>query len=183
LSIKVITTPFVSLLALVSIISIFTSHIPSILPQDITGKSASANSTFSGVTAFPTRLAIINFDDGYKSQFTNAKPILDKYGFKATFFIVCNFVGKSAKQMNSSSIVNFAGKGVEQMTWNDITTLYKQGYQIGAHTMDHLRNMTNMPSSELNYEIGQSKQCILNHGIPVTTFAYPFDNGAMTMIE
>jgi peptidoglycan/xylan/chitin deacetylase (PgdA/CDA1 family) len=178
LSIKVIVTSFVSLLALVSIISIFTSHIPSIFPQDITGKSASANnSTVSGVTAFPTRLAIINFDDGYKSQFTNAKPILDKYDFKATFFIVCNFVGKSAKQMNSSSIVNFAGKGVEQMTWNDITTLYKQGYQIGAHTMDHLRNMTNMPSSELNYEIGQSKQCILDHGIPVTTFAYPFDNG------
>ncbi len=63
------------------------------------------------------------------------------------------------------------------MTWNDITTLYKQGYQIGAHTMDHLRNMTNMPDGELEYEIGRSKQCILNHGLPVTTFAYPFENG------
>ena len=177
LSINIITISFVSLLAFVSIISIFTAHIPSIFPQDITSKSANANSTVSGVTIFPTRLAIINFDDGYKSQFTIAKPILDKYGFKATFFIVCNFVGKSAKQMNSSSIVDFAGKGVEQMTWNDIATLSKQGYQIGAHTMDHLRNMTNMPSSELNYQIGQSKQCILDHGIPVTTFAYPFDNG------
>jgi len=81
--------------------------------------------------------------------------------------------------MNSSSIVNFAGKGVEQMTWNDITTLYKQGYQIGAHTMDHLRNMTNMPSSELNYEIGQSKQCILDHGIPVTTFDNGKDNATI----
>jgi len=170
-----ITTSLVSLLVLISITSVFTLYI---LPQNITGKSASANnSTVLGVTTFPTRLAIINFDDGYKSQFTNAKPILDIYGFKATFFIVCNFVGKSAMQMNSRSIVNFAGKGVEQMTWNDITTLYKQGYQIGAHTMDHLRNMTNMPSSKLNYEIGQSKQCILDHGIPVTTFAYPFDNG------
>jgi hypothetical protein len=48
---------------------------------------------------------------------------------------------------------------------------------IIAHTMDHLRNMTNMPNSELDYEIGRSKQCILNHGIPTTTFAYPFDNG------
>jgi peptidoglycan/xylan/chitin deacetylase (PgdA/CDA1 family) len=178
LSIKVITTSFVSLLALVSIISIVTSHIPSIFAQDITGKSAGANNnTVSGVTAFPTRLAIINFDDGYKSQFINAKPILDMYGFKASFFIVCNFVGKSAKEMNSSSIVNFAGKGAEQMTWNDITTLYKQGYQIGSHTMNHLRNMTNMPNSELDYEIGHSRQCILDHGIPVTTFAYPFDNG------
>ena len=173
-----IITSLISLIVFISITSIFTLYILNILPQNITGESASANNGIAASnTAFPSRLAIINFDDGYKSQFIYAKPILDRYGFKATFFIVCNFVGKSAKQMNSSSIVSFAGKGVEQMTWNDITTLYKEGYQIGAHTMDHLRNMTNMPSGKLNYEIGRSKQCILGHGIPVTTFAYPFDNG------
>jgi len=131
----------------------------------------------SGTNSSGTKLAIINFDDGYKSQFTNAKPILDKYGFKASFFIVCNFVEKTAMEMNSSSIVNFAGRGVQQLTWIDIVTLYKQGHQIGAHTMDHLRNMTNMPNNELNYEIGRSKQCIVDHGIPITTFAYPFEKG------
>ena len=41
-----------------------------------------------------------------------------------------------------------------------------------SHTMNHLRNMTNMSDSELNYEIGGSKQCLVNHGIPTTTFAY-----------
>ena len=169
-----ITISFVNLLLIIPITSVLVLHNPSTISPDL----ASANrSTIANVGAVHSRLAIINFDDGYKSQFTNAKPILDMYGFKASFFIVCNFVGKPAKQMNSSSIVNFAGKGVEQMTWNDITTLYKQGYQIGAHTMNHLRNMANMPNSELDYEIGRSKQCILDHGIPVTTFAYPFDNG------
>ncbi len=129
------------------------------------------------------KLAIINFDDGYKSQYTNAKPILDKYGFKASFFIVCNFVGKTAKEMNTTSIGNlngagnFAGKGVEQMTWNDIISLYKQGHQIGAHTMNHLQNMTSMPMSELDYEVKQSKQCLEDHGIHTSTFAYPFEDG------
>src|SRR5947207_733853 len=33
------------------------------------------------------KVVMINFDDGYKSHFLYAKPILDKYGFKATFFI------------------------------------------------------------------------------------------------
>ncbi|MDP9286903.1 MAG: polysaccharide deacetylase family protein [Thermoproteota archaeon] len=109
---------------------------------------ASSFSSNGGVgRGFATRIAIINFDDGYKSQFANAKPVLDKYGFKATFFIVCNFVGKSAKQMNSTSIVNFAGKGVEQINWTDVLTLYKQREMIGAHTMNHLRNMTNMSDS------------------------------------
>ena len=106
-----ITIPFVNLLLLISIESAFAPAIA--ISQDITSKSTSANiSTIASITVVPTRLAIINFDDGYKSQFTNAKPILDNYGFKASFFIVCNFVGKSAEQMNSSSIVNFAGKGV-----------------------------------------------------------------------
>ena len=68
----------------------------------------------SGTNSSGTKLAIINFDDGYKSQFTNAKPILDKYGFKASFFIVCNFVGKTAQEMNSSSVINFAGKGLNK---------------------------------------------------------------------
>jgi peptidoglycan/xylan/chitin deacetylase (PgdA/CDA1 family) len=166
-----ITTSFVNLLLVILITtSIFAPHSPTAFSQGVT--SAPRN-----VSVVDSRLAILNFDDGYKSQFINAKPILDMYGFKASFFIVCNFVGKSAKQMNSSSIVNFAGKGVEQMTWNDITRLYKQGYSIGAHSMDHLRNMTNMPNSKLDYEIGRSKQCILDHGIPLNTFAYPFDDG------
>jgi hypothetical protein len=47
-------------------------------------------------------------------------------GYKASFFIICNFVGKTANEMNSSSIVNFAGKGVEQMSWQDIHNKEKE---------------------------------------------------------
>ena len=63
------------------------------------------------------------------------------------------------------------------MTWDNIITLYKQGHQIGDHTMNHLQNMTSMPKTQLNYEIGHSKQCLAAHGICTTTFAYPFENG------
>ena len=137
-------------------------------PDDSGGSSGGSISSIG--SSNENKFVVINFDDGYKSQFTAAKPILDKYGFKASFFIVCNFVGKTAKEMNTTSIGNlngagnFAGKGVEQMSWNDIISLYKQGNQIGAHTMNHLQNMTEMPVSELDYEIGQSKQCLEDHG-------------------
>ena len=36
------------------------------------------------------KIVILSFDDNRKGDFTYAKPILDKYGFKATFFIICN---------------------------------------------------------------------------------------------
>ena len=40
------------------------------------------------------------FSDGLKSQFTYAKPILDKCGFKTTFDVICNNVGKKDGYMN-----------------------------------------------------------------------------------
>ena len=46
------------------------------------------------------KFVILNFDDNRKSQFTHAKPILDKYGFKATFYVVCNYVGNKKGYMN-----------------------------------------------------------------------------------
>jgi peptidoglycan/xylan/chitin deacetylase (PgdA/CDA1 family) len=41
-----------------------------------------------------SKFVILTFDDGYKSQYTTAKPILDKYGYKGTFYVVCNYAQK-----------------------------------------------------------------------------------------
>jgi len=35
-------------------------------------------------------LIALTFDDGLRSQFENAIPVLDGYGFPATFFLVAN---------------------------------------------------------------------------------------------
>ena len=123
-----------------------------------------------------SKLIILAFDDSSKNQFSLAKPILDKYGFKASFFILCNLVGKTAKEMNASSIVNFGGKGVEQMSWQDIKTLQVQGHDIESHTMTHT-NLDTKSQQNLIYEIGGSKQCLLDHGINSTIFAYPASTG------
>ena len=106
---------------------------------------------------------IINFDDGWKSQFTLAKPILDSFGFKATFFVVCNYVEKGA----SSS----------RMDWQEISQLQNEGYDIESHTMDH-KDLTTLSLDQVNYEVGQSKQCLADHGIDSSVFAYPFASGA-----
>jgi peptidoglycan/xylan/chitin deacetylase (PgdA/CDA1 family) len=68
------------------------------------------------------KLVILNFDDGRKTQFTQAKPILDKYGFKATFYIVCKYIEKKPGFMD----------------WDEVTQLYEEGPDIGSHSADHL---------------------------------------------
>ncbi|HZD36493.1 MAG TPA: polysaccharide deacetylase family protein [Nitrososphaeraceae archaeon] len=109
------------------------------------------------------KFIVLNFDDSYKSQFTYAKPILDKYGFKATFFLVCDWIGSDSEDD-------------KKMTWSDIAKLRAEGHDIEAHTMTH-PHLNKLSSSELEYEISQSKQCLLGHGINSTIFAYPYGEG------
>lgn len=130
---------------------------------EIKPHTLNANENGSSNDLHTNEIIILNFDDSYKSQFTYAKPILDKYGFKATFFHVCNWIDSGSEEN-------------EKMSWNDITELYKEGHDIEAHTMTH-SHLDKLSSSELEYEIGQSKQCLLDHGINSTIFAYPYGEG------
>jgi peptidoglycan/xylan/chitin deacetylase (PgdA/CDA1 family) len=102
------------------------------------------------------KVVMLNFDDGYKSHFLYAKPILDKYGFKATFFIVC---GKMETQP-------------KWMSWQDIMTLKDDGMDIESHTMTHA-HLDSVSVQQLDYEIGYAKQCLADHGFDTTIFAYP----------
>ena len=112
-----------------------------------------------------SKVIILGFDDSPKSQFTLARPILDKYGFKGSFFTVCNYVNRGNE-----------GQDKTRMTWQDIKTLDKEQDDIESHTMTHTD--LNMKSQQnLVYEIGGSKQCLLNHGINATIFAYPASTG------
>ena len=123
------------------------------------GSSSNSYSSNSNNNNNNSKLVILNFDDGFENQYTYAKPILDKYGFKASFFVVCNYAGKP-----------------DRMSWQQITTLHDEGYDVESHSMNH-NHMDIMTPDQLNYEIGQSKQCLADHGINATIFAYPFDIG------
>lgn len=107
------------------------------------------------------KVVILTFDDGYESQYSNAKPILDKYGFKATFYIVCNYVGS----------------GDNRMTWEEIKSLQQEGHDIASHTMNH-DDLSKLTPQEVEYEVAQSKQCLLEQGISPKSFAYPFNGGS-----
>lgn len=128
----------------------------------MTGNAISSNNNNNiNNNASNNKVVILTFDDNPKNQYTIAKPILDKYGFKATFFVICNLVGSD---------------NVFEMNWQEVAALYKQGYDIESHTMNH-KDLAKLSSQALEFEIGQSKQCLLDHSINATIFAYPYAEG------
>ena len=124
--------------------------------SNVDGNNTPANSSSN-------KIVMINFDDGYKSQLIYAKPILDKYRFKASFFIVCGKVATQPFWMN----------------WQDIAQLKKDGMDIESHTMTHahLNTLAKKPD-QLYYEIAGSKRCLSTHGYNATIFGYPNNLGS-----
>ena len=49
--------------------------------------------------ALPAKAVVINLDDGYRSSYEIAYPILKAYGFTATLFIYTDFIGASANSL------------------------------------------------------------------------------------
>lgn len=75
-------------------------------------------------TALPSKPVMITFDDGWRNQYTHARPLLRKYGFKATFFV------------NPQPITQ---KYRAYMTRDMVVTLAEEGHDIESHTWKHSR--------------------------------------------
>jgi len=121
----------------------------------------------------PPKPIVITIDDGYKSTFTLAYPVLKKHNFPATLFIYTNFIEK-----NSYSL-----------TWEEIREMTKNNIEIGSHTLSHC-NLLKYKKNE-NYEtylarirreIFSSKE-ILEGKIreKVEFFAYPYGTYSSTI--
>ena len=126
---------------------------PQYQPHYISSKNS------AGISSGTTKLVMLTFGDTLKGQIATAKPILDKYGFKASFFITCDWVGLQRSKD-------------PRLTWQDILSLQKDGQDIESKTMTH-RNMSHLSAADLNFEIAQSKKCLSDHGINSTIFATP----------
>ena len=116
-------------------------------------------------------LITLTFDDGLRSQFQQAVPILDRYGFPATFFLVANSL-----PIHTDGYAEDRGFRWPKIEWNvdDIRVLKdmaEQGHEIGSHTVNH-----KMPHlADPVFEAAESKRLIeewMETEIP--SFCYPF---------
>ena len=69
----------------------------------------------------PQKSVLITIDDGYRSVYDLAYPILKKYGYTATLLIYTSFVGVSKMAI----------------TWDQLKEMRTNGFTIGSHTINH----------------------------------------------
>lgn len=109
--------------------------------------------------SFPDRTVILTFDDGVKSQFTFAAPLLESLGFGATFYI--------------TEGLNFLKDKSRYMTWEEVAELDAMGFEIGNHTRAHT-SVARQSSDALRADIDHIDQRCEEHGITrPATFCYP----------
>jgi peptidoglycan/xylan/chitin deacetylase (PgdA/CDA1 family) len=104
----------------------------------------------------PPRPVVISFDDGYLDVYNIAFPIMEKFGFTGTVYIVTN-------RLNADGFLQ-----EEQLQ-----TLLDNGWEVGSHGMTHTE-LTQNPDL-VRQEILQSRLDLEDAlGIKVFSFAYPF---------
>lgn len=111
-----------------------------------------------GKAELPENPVFITFDDGYVDNYTNAFPILKKYGFKAAIFCITSF-------MDQGNPYYF--------TWEQAKELDENGISIESHTYSH-NSLTELSDDNIRHELLESKKSIEKRLNKTVTFvAYP----------
>jgi peptidoglycan/xylan/chitin deacetylase (PgdA/CDA1 family) len=106
----------------------------------------------------PTNPVVLTFDDGYVDNYQFAFPILQKYGFVGTFFILTG-------PPDASNPV--------YMSWDMIKEMSDAGMDIELHSRDHV-DLRQRSFEYLFFQIIGGRQSIEGHtGKPVHFMAYP----------
>jgi peptidoglycan/xylan/chitin deacetylase (PgdA/CDA1 family) len=118
---------------------------------------------------------ILTFDDGLRSNFDVALPLLDKYNFTGIFFISTNFIYSSLlTDLNNANIYPKQLYTDNRNTLNveEIKIIHSK-HIVGSHTTNHFRFGINDTLNTLEHEIIDSKK-VLNYilNTDINSFAW-----------
>ena len=113
----------------------------------------------------PPRPVIITFDDGNVDVYNIAFPIMQKYGFTGTFYVISHAI-----------------TGYPQVNPAMLKELIAAGWEIGSHGMTHA-DLKTAKNGALN-EMRKSKQELEDAlGVKITSFAYPYGSADRYIIQ
>ena len=137
--------------------------------KDLGYSSVSPDEALKLEPADRSKKLLITFDDAYSGVYDHAGPILDRFGFSSTVFVITGFVGKS-----NSWDMNLGGKKYQHLGWEQIRELAQRGFTIGSHTVNH-PDLTRLSLLKVQYELRKSKEDLEGQlGRKVAYLSYPF---------
>ncbi len=112
----------------------------------------------AGLKELPPKPVVLTFDDGGEDNYKVAFPMLKKFGFTATFFV----------------ITGPADRGKEgQMTWDQLREMAAAGMSVQSHTVSH-PDLRGVSRARLETEMVESRQAIaVAIGEPSYVLCYP----------
>jgi peptidoglycan/xylan/chitin deacetylase (PgdA/CDA1 family) len=111
----------------------------------------------AGRHPLPDHPVVLTFDDGYADFATGVEPVMARYGFVATDYVVSGFLNRP-----------------RYMTAVQVQQMDADGMVIGSHTVHHV-DLAALPLTAAQTEIDNGKatlEKLLGH--PVLDFAYPY---------
>jgi GT2 family glycosyltransferase/peptidoglycan/xylan/chitin deacetylase (PgdA/CDA1 family) len=115
----------------------------------------------------PYKAIVLTFDDGYLDNRELAAPILERFGYPATFFLV-----SAAENGARPTGERFSGRQV--MSPDDAKELVGGVVRFGAHTRTH-PDLTSLALHEAQQEVAGSRADLEEAlGVPITIFSYPY---------
>ncbi|KKP92333.1 MAG: Polysaccharide deacetylase family protein [Parcubacteria group bacterium GW2011_GWA2_36_10] len=119
---------------------------------------------------WPEKSFILTFDDGYQDNYTNALPILKKYGFVATVFIATDYIGR-----DNNFAQKVANKNLAMLNETEILALKQEGWCIANHLAHH-KDVDTLSPEEIREEYQKaliSLQNIIGPNDSLKIVAYP----------
>jgi len=126
----------------------------------------------------PEKPIILTFDDGYADLAEHAFPVLRRYGFEATVFVVTRRIGGENDWDAGLDI-----PPIPLLTAEQLNAWSRNGIEFGAHGRTHV-DLTGLSPALLEEEVGGSQadlEAILQRR--VTSFAYPFGHVTDAVVE
>ncbi len=109
-----------------------------------------------GHGTLPRSPIVVSFDDGYDSQSTVARRVLDRLGWPGVLNLEVHNVGLKGGLSRAQ-----------------VRAMVRDGWEVDAHTMTH-PDLTQVDAAQLRAEVAGSRRWLRRaFGIPVDFFAYP----------
>jgi len=117
----------------------------------------------------PERPVLITFDDGYRSNYVHAYPVLQQHGFTGVVFMVTSFAGQTIGRF-------------DYLGWDELRELAESGVmEIQAHSHEGHRHIGDVPAliawspEEIAADCVRLTEALAAAGLPpAVAYAYPF---------